>query len=135
MKNVTAKIGRTAYRTIITNGMHQLTADEPLPFGKDLGPTPYDLLLAALGSCICMTVKMYADRKGWDLEELQVELSQERVYHSDCSDCESDNGFVHVIEKKIAVKGNLDDKQRDRLHEIANKCPVHKTLSNEILIK
>ncbi|VXC28147.1 OsmC family protein [Maribacter litoralis] len=135
MRKVTATIGKNPYKTTITNGTHQVIADEPIPHGKDLGPTPYDLLLNALGACICMTVKMYADRKNWDLEELKVELTQNRVYHEDCIECSSEEGYVHVIDKCITIRGNLNDKQRNRLLEIANKCPVHKTLSKEILIR
>lgn len=135
MRTIKAVIGRVPYRTEITNGTHSVISDEPMPHGKDLGPTPYDILLHALGGCICMTVKMYADRKNWDLEELTVELTQNRVHHEDCEECESSSGYVHLIEKKIEIKGNLDNEQRARLMEIANKCPVHRTLTNEIVIR
>lgn len=135
MRTIKASIGTRPYETKITNGTHVVISDEPRPYGDDTGPTPYNLLLHALGGCICMTVKMYADRKNWNLQELTVELTQNRVHHSDCESCESSNGYVHVIEKKIDIKGNLDAKQRERLLEIANKCPVHKTLINEIVIR
>ena len=81
-----------------------------------------------------MTVKMYADRKKWELDEVEVELTQNRIYHSDCEDCESNEGYVHSISKKIVFRGNLTNKQKQRLLEIAKKCPVHKTLTNEIQI-
>ena len=135
MRQITAQIGKNLYETVLTNGTHQAVGDEPIPYGKDLGPTPYDFLLYALGSCICMTVRMYADRKKWDMEELKVTLTQDRVYHEDCSECESTTGYIHVIHKKIIIEGNLDEGQIARLVEIANKCPVHKTLTHEILIK
>lgn len=134
MRKIKASIGKEPYRTAITNGVHEIISDEPVPYGKDLGQSPYDLLLNALGACICMTVKMYADRKKWNLEEVEVVLAQERIYHADCSECESEEGYVHVIDKKISFKGDLTPEQRDRLSEIANKCPVHKTLSKEIRI-
>jgi len=134
MTQVIAKIDRTKYKTVIQTPKHQLIADEPEPLGKDVGPGPYDLLLAALGACVTMTVRMYADRKGWDLEEIKVNLAQSRVYAEDCEDCESQDGYVHVIEKKVEFVGELTEEQRQRLLIIADKCPVHKTLTNEIKI-
>ncbi len=134
MNIVTAKIGRDNYKTILTNGAHQVIADEPAPYGTDEGADPYSLLLMALGSCVAITIRMYADRKKWELEGVEVELSQKRVHHSDCDDCISDKGHVHLIEKKVKLIGNLDEKQRARLMEIVDKCPVNKTLLNEIKI-
>lgn len=135
MKKVTAKIDHSHYKTILSNGTHQVIADEPSPYGTDEGSDPYSLLLMALGSCVAITIRMYADRKKWDLEDVEVELSQERIHSKDCDDCESTEGYVHVIEKKVKLLGNLDDKQRARLMEIADRCPVNKTLLNEIKIK
>jgi putative redox protein len=134
MTSITAKIGNEQYKTILTNGRHEIIADEPLPIGQDNGPTPYDFLLMALGSCVAMTLRMYADRKEWDLKEVQVVLSQNRVHAKDCGDCESKEGFVHTIEKEIKLIGNLDEAQRARLIEISDRCPVNKTLLNEIKI-
>ena len=134
MSQVIAKIGREKYKTILSNGRHQIIADEPTPAGQDLGPTPYDFLLMALGSCVSMTIRMYADRKGWDLDEVEVHLSQQRTHARDCDACESEDGFVHFIEKEVKLVGNLDETQRARLLEIADKCPVNKTLLNEIKI-
>ena len=134
MTQIIAKIDRSKYKTVLTNGRHEILGDEPVPFGTDFGPNPYDFLLMALGSCVTMTLRMYTDRKGWDLEEVEVHLSQERIYAKDCEDCESAEGYVHVIEKKLKFTGNLDDAQRKRLMEIADKCPVNKTLLNEIKI-
>ena len=134
MTQVTAKIDRTKYKTIIETANHQLIADEPVPLGQDLGPNPYDFLLAALGACVTMTLRMYADRKGWDLEEVHVYLEQSRIYAKDCEYCESEDGYVHIIEKNLKFTGELTEDQRQRLLEISDKCPVNKTLSNEIKI-
>ncbi len=134
MTQVIAKIDREKYKTIIEIGNHQLIADEPVPLGQDLGPNPYDLLLAALGACVTMTLRMYADRKGWDLEEVHVHLEQSRIYAKDCEDCESEDGYVHIIEKNLKFIGDLTEEQKQRLLEISDKCPVNKTLSNEIKI-
>lgn len=135
MKVVTAKIDRSKYRTVFTDGKHKVIGDEPEPYGTDEGTDPYSLLLMALGGCVTMTIRMYADRKNWDLDGVEVSLSQERVHSKDCDDCESTEGYVHKIEKKVKLLGNLDDKQRARLMEIADKCPVNKTLLNEIKIE
>lgn len=135
MNQITAKIDRSKYKTIISNGRHELIADEPTPEGSDFGPNPYDFFLMALGSCVAMTLRMYADRKNWDLEEVEVHLTQERVYAADCLDCESEDGYVQIIEKKVKLIGNLDETQRKRLMEISDKCPVNKTMLNEIQIK
>ena len=134
MTQVVAKIDRAKYKTSLQFQNHQLTADEPEPLGRDTGPNPYDLLLAALGACVSMTLRMYADRKGWDLIDVQVNLEQSRVHAADCENCESEEGFVHIIEKKLKFSGDLSQEQKDRLLEISSKCPVQKTLSNEIKI-
>jgi len=135
MAQIIAKIDRSKYRTTLSNGTHELLGDEPVPYGADLGPNPYDYLLMSLGSCVAMTLRMYADRKNWELEEVEVYLSQNRIYAKDCEDCESDDGYVHIIEKKVKLVGNLDETQRKRLVEISDRCPVNKTLLNEIQIK
>jgi len=134
MTQVIAKINRAKYKTIIATGNHELIADEPVPLGQDLGPNPYDFLLIALGACVTMTLRMYADHKGWDLEEVEVHLQQSRVHFKDCEDCESQNRYVHVIEKKIKFIGDLTEEQTQRLLEISDKCPVNKTLTSEIKI-
>ncbi|MCG8379153.1 MAG: OsmC family protein [Proteobacteria bacterium] len=134
MTQVIAKIGRDKYKTVVITGNHELIGDEPEPFGKDLGPNPYDFLLTALGTCVTMTLRMYADRKGWDLEEVHVHLEQSRVYAKDCEDCESEEGYVHIIEKKLKFIGELTEEQIQRLLEISDRCPVNKTLINEIKI-
>ena len=113
-----------------------LLIDEPEALGGDgRGPDPYTLLLSALGGCISMTVTLYARRKGWPLERVTVRLRQQRVHAKDCAECvQNTEGYVHRIERSVAVEGNLTDEQRERLQEIAHKCPVHKTLSSEIVI-
>ena len=135
MAEVVARLDRSKYKTILSNGRHELIADEPTPHGTDLGPTPYDLLLMSLGSCVAMTLRMYADRKGWEMEEVEVHLSQDRVYAKDCEDCESSEGYVHVITKKLKFSGDLDEAQVKRLVDISDKCPVSKTLTNEIKVE
>ncbi|MFT7031736.1 MAG: putative OsmC-like protein [Cyclobacteriaceae bacterium] len=125
-----------AYTSKIMVGKHSLIADEPTSVGgKDLGPGPYELLLASLGSCTAMTIKMYAKRKEWDLKEVKVGLSHSKDYSRDCETCESSSSKIDIIERNIELIGNLDKKQRDRLLDIANKCPVHKTLLNDVNIE
>lgn len=116
-------------------GAHTLRADEPKAMGgADLGPTPYDLLLAALGSCTAMTLRMYADRKGWPLRHVEVMLRHGRVHAKDCADCETEAGMVDLIVADVVVEGDLSEDQRARLLEIAGKCPVHRTLTGEIKV-
>jgi putative redox protein len=111
---------------------HRLVADEPRPIGDDAGPTPYDLLLAGLGSCTSMTVRMYADRKGWPLERVRVTLRHFRIHAKDCADCETTAGLVDHIDRDVELSGDLDDDQRQRLLRIAERCPVHQTLTSEV---
>lgn len=134
MNTVTVKIDRSKYKTEMSTRDHNLIADEPSPLGTDHGPTPYDYLLMALGSCTAMTVRMYADRKGWDLKDVEVNLTQNRLHVDDCESCESTSGYIHSIEKEIRFVGNLDEKQLARLLDISKKCPVHRTLQKEIVI-
>lgn len=115
---------------------HTLTTDEPIEAGgEDAGPDPYSLLLGALGSCISMTVTLYAWRKQWPLEKVTVRLRQNRVHVKDCQECNQEvEGYIHRIERAVSFDGPLTDEQRARLQEIAHKCPVHKTLSSPIVI-
>lgn len=124
--------GRLAQR--ITAGHHELTADEPRPAGEDTGPTPYDLLRAALGSCTSMTLRMFADRSEYPLDGVTVALRHSRIHAEDCADCESPTGLVDQIERDIQLDGDLTGEQRRRLLEIADKCHVHKTLLGEITV-
>lgn len=117
-------------------GLHRFHADEPASAGgTDVGPSPYDLLLAALGACTSMTVGMYARRKAWPLEEITVHLRHSKIHATDCAECESKEGMLDRIERDIHFGGPLTDEQRFKLLEIANKCPVHRTLKSEIDIE
>ena len=133
---VVASIGAEGYRTEIAASGHALVADEPIAVGgTNLGPTPYDLLNAGLGACTVMTLRMYADRKGWPLEGVTARLQHEKIHASDCQECESSaSGKIDRIEREIELAGPLDDAQRKRLMEIADKCPVHRTLEGDIHI-
>jgi putative redox protein len=119
----------------IVAGPHRFASDEPLSAGgTDTGPSPYDLLLAALGSCTSITVNMYARRKGWPLEEVTVHLRHRKIHASDCATCETKEGMLERIERDIHFAGPLTHEQQSTLLEIANKCPVHRTLTSEIVI-
>ncbi len=125
-----------SFQQEIFAGRHRLLADEPVSVGgTDTGPGPYDLLLAALGACTSMTIRMYADRKALPLERVSVVLAHDKVHAQDCADCETREGKIDVIERKIDLAGDLDDATRARLLEIAEKCPVHRTLHSEIKIR
>jgi putative redox protein len=120
----------------VSLGSHLLRADEPEALGgTDTGPNPYDLLLGALGACTSMTVSLYARRKQWPLEAVTVRLRHEKVHAADCADCETKQGRLDRIECEVELHGNLSEEQRKRLLEMANKCPVHKTLKSEIDIR
>ena len=130
-----ASTGAGPFDQIMLDGRHMVRADEPASAGgADGGPNPYELLLMSLGSCTSMTVQMYATRKKWPLEQVVVRLRQERVHLQDCADCEKPDAMVHRIEKTIELIGPLDDEQRKRLLEIADHCPVQKTLTSKIVI-
>ena len=122
------------YTQQIVAGRHQLVADEPPPVGADAGPNPYDLLLAALGACTSMTVRMYADHKRWPLDQVRVTLRHSRIHAKDCADCEAANGYIDHIDCDVELTGDLDETQRQRLRHIAERCPVHQTLTSEVRI-
>ena len=120
----------------IKSGRHEFIADEPRDIGDDAGPDPYSLLLSSLAACTIMTVEMYARRKNWPLEGVELSLSTKKVHAKDCEDCESDpNARVDIIERQISFKGDLTSDQIDRLADIASKCPVHRTLTSETVIR
>jgi uncharacterized OsmC-like protein/fermentation-respiration switch protein FrsA (DUF1100 family) len=124
------------FQQAITIGPHRLIADEPLAAGGlDSGPDPYGLLLAALGACTAMTVRLYAERKKVPLEHVSVTLAHGKVHAADCADCETREGMIDRIDRAIALEGPLDETQRAKLLEIADKCPVHRTLTSEVEIR
>ncbi|MGO4327667.1 alpha/beta fold hydrolase [Cupriavidus sp. 2TAF22] len=124
------------YQQRIVAGPHRLLADEPVSFGGlNGGPAPYDLLLAGLGACTSMTMRMYAERKGWPLEHVAVSLRHEKIHAADCADCATTEGKIDWIEREITMLGPLDEAQRAALLEIADKCPVHRTLHSEVVIR
>lgn len=133
---VVVRTGREHYYTEVVASGHRLTVDEPESVGgTDRGGTPYDLLLGALGSCTSITLRMYADRKSWPLEEIVVRLSHAKIHASHCETCETAEGKVDRIEREIELVGGLSGEQRARLLEIADRCPVHRTLHSEILVE
>jgi uncharacterized OsmC-like protein len=133
VRSVVVRGSAAGFAQVIFAGRHLLTADEPESAGgTDTGPSPYDLLLAALGACTSITVGMYARRKGWPLEEVTVHLRHSKIHAEDCAECETKQGWLDRIERDIHFAGPLTDEQRSRLLEIANKCPVHRTLTSEI---
>ena len=119
----------------IVSRNHHWRADEPAGIGTDTGPSPYELLLSSLGSCTSMTLRLYAQRKGWDLQRVTVRLQHYRIHAEDCEECETKHGFLDRIDREIEVTGNLDSAQKQRLLEIAEHCPVHRTLQSEINIR
>jgi putative redox protein len=116
-------------------GQHRLESDELPDWGNDVGPNPYELLLAALGACTSMTLRMYADRKQWPLQGVQVRLGHSRIHAEDCGACDTQEGMVDQIDAEISLIGDLSEGQRQRLMEIADRCPVHRTLLGEIQIR
>jgi putative redox protein len=119
----------------ITIGPHQLRADEPITFGgTDAGPDPYELLLAALGACTGITVRMYSERKNWPLAGVQVQLAHSKIHAEDCADCETRPRTLDRIDLTISFTGTLSTDQLQKLGEIANRCPVHRTLSPHVQI-
>jgi uncharacterized OsmC-like protein/alpha/beta superfamily hydrolase len=132
---VVVRTGAAGYTSGVQIGRHRLIADEPHSVGgADLGPAPYDFLLAGLGACTGMTLRMYADRKQWPLEGVDVQLRHAKIHAADCADCETKASKIDRIERTIMLSGPLDAEQRARLLEIADRCPVHRTLHSEISI-
>ena len=135
-RNVVVRETRASkFQQTVTSGPHQLLADEPAAAGgADTGPGPYDLLLSALGACTSMTMRMYADRKSLPVERITVTLMHNKIHAEDCAECETKEGLLDQIDRVISIEGALDADQRQRLMEIADKCPVHRTLKSEIRI-
>ncbi len=132
---VVVRLDGAGFRTeMLANGF-PLVADEPVAVGgTNAGPTPYDYVVAGLGACTAMTLRMYADRKGWPLEAVEVRLNHEKIHAKDCEDCEQKVGKIDQIERELVLSGPLDEAQRQRIKEIANRCPVHRTLEGEVKI-
>ncbi len=126
-----------AFKTTLTAGKHELVSDEPTTVegGQNLGADPYDYLLMSLGTCTVMTVKMYAQRKGWEIGDMYMELRHNKSHVEDCKTCEDPSSKIDVIEKELIIKGNISDEQKEKLLEISKKCPVHRTLLNEVRIE
>lgn len=133
---VVAHITRDHYRTELFAGSHHLLADEPNDVGgSDAGPSPYGYLTSALGACTAITLRMYADRKQWPLEGVRVHLTHDKIHAQDCADCENTPGKIDKFEREIELQGTLSAEQQQRLLEIADKCPVHRTLQAKVLIE
>jgi len=123
------------YTTLLKAGRHYLTADEPLSAGgNDFGPSPYELVSAGLAACTAMTLQMYAKRKNWPLENVKVHTSYSKSHAEDCQNCESEQSKIDLFQRLVELSGPLDQKQRQRFIEIANKCPVHRTLHGNISV-
>src|SRR5262249_22327688 len=128
--------GEGTFPQLISAHGHRLRADEPVEAGgTDTGPGPYDFLLAGLGACTAMTLRLYAERQNWPLENAEVTLRHQKIHAEDCADCETKVGMLDHIERVIRLDGPLDAEQKARLMEIADKCPVHRTLTSEIKIE
>ena len=136
---VTAHLAPGGYNTVLTAGNHTLVADEPTSVGgTDAGPTPYDLLLASLGACTAMTIRMYAERKGWPLEDAVVRLRTARpatAHADDCAECATKPVGLARIERDVELRGPLSDEQKHRLLEIADRCPLKRTLESGLRIE
>jgi uncharacterized OsmC-like protein/pimeloyl-ACP methyl ester carboxylesterase len=135
-RNVVVRETRASkFQQTVTTGPHQMLADEPVAAGgEDTGPGPYDFVLAGLGACTSMTMRMYADRKSLPLDRVTVTLKHSKIHAEDCAECETREGMLDQIDRVIGIEGALDADQRKCLMEIADKCPVHRTLTSEIRI-
>lgn len=132
---VTTKVGSADYRADVTARTHEFVIDEPTGLGGgDLGPTPYEYLLGALSGCTAMTLRLYANRKGWPLESVEVGMRTSRSHEIDCENCEKTAVGITRIERKVDLQGPLSDEQRQRLMEIADRCPVKQTLERGIKV-
>jgi putative redox protein len=134
-RTVVVNSERNGLLQTIRIGQHRLQSDEPADWGNDGGPDPYELLLAALGACTSMTLRMYADRKQWPLQSVEVRLGHSRIHAEDCATCDTKEGTLDQIDVEISLIGDLPDSQRQTLMEIAGHCPVHRTLLSEIQIR
>lgn len=132
---IVTESGDGKYTQQVTTAAHTLMVDEPASVGgDDTGPNPYELLLAALGSCTAITLRMYADRKGIPLRKATIRLRHDRIHAEDCASCETERGMLSRITREIELEGELDEEQRAKLMLIADKCPVHRTLTSELVV-
>ncbi len=132
---VVANLGEEGFTTQMRAGKHYFTADEPKSFGgEDFGPSPYELLSAGLAACTSMTIQMYARRKKWPLLNVETHVDHQKSHAEDCENCERNTAKIDIFEREIVLEGNLDEQQQQKLLEIADKCPVHRTLSNKVKI-
>ena len=133
---VVEEAGPGQFADIVRAGRHVLTADEPFSAGgTDTGPSPYEYLLAGLGTCTTMTLRMYVKKKGWSVGRISVLVTHDRVHAQDCADCDEKDARLDRITRSIRIEADLDDERRQKLLEIANKCPVHRTLTSKITIE
>ncbi len=133
---VIVSIGRDHYQTHVRIARHEITADEPAGVGgTDTGPNPYQLLLASIGTCKAITLRMYADRKGWDLDQVAIAMRYERRHAEDCAHCDDSPAMIEHIDAELQLLGDLTATQRERLAEIADRCPVHRTLTGNLRIQ
>jgi putative redox protein len=133
---VAATVGATGYRADVTARTHTFAVDEPIALGgTDAGATPYEYLLGALSSCMAMTLRLYADRKGWPLEKIVIQMRTARTHETDCENCATAAVGITRIERKVELQGPLDDVQRARLMQIADRCPVKQSLEHGIAVQ
>jgi len=136
MRKVTAISEKEPYVVEVSTGKHQWNVDEPPDLGgQDAGPSPYELLLGSVGACMLITARMYAARKSWPIQSMRVELDFSRVRAEECEDCESQKGLISQIGIRMSLEGDLDEAQKQRVFEIAGKCPVKRTLEGEVKIR
>lgn len=134
-REVAVRVEASGFRAEVSAGGHTLVADEPISFGgTDQGPTPYDLLAAALGTCTAMTIRMYAARREWPLESVTVRLAHERVHEEDCEECEGKSVGIDRLTRVIELDGDLTEEQREGLIRVADRCPVGQTLERGVTI-
>jgi len=125
----------TGFRTEIEVGGHHLVVDEPVAVGgADAGPSPYEMLLAALGACTSMTLRLYADKRKWPLERVRVSLQHRKVHAQDCADCDHKPAKMDLVDRVVFLEGALSDEQRTKLMEIADRCPVHQTMQSKMQV-
>ena len=133
MQKVTVKSQPQPYTVTITNSRHSWIADEPPDKGgADAGPSPFEMLLSSVGACVAITVQMYAGRKGWPLEGVVIDLEHSKIQAADCDDCETETGKISEIKLSLTLEGDLSEEQKERVFQIAGRCPVKRSLEAEI---